>query len=193
MLALGYPLPLRARVSKSAFVITLFDCHNSEARGARLAVATSYKISAHDRAPLALTVLETGLAALRERSAADPFSNPIVLFAIDLSRRIDRGEITLDDLDVLVRDLTADAFAGRARMLRAYLGETNGAANRTVLSGYIEKLAAANDFDSFRAIVERPVFGVVLTAHPTFAIALETARMLSVNACDIDVAVLPSP
>ncbi|HUA33646.1 MAG TPA: phosphoenolpyruvate carboxylase [Candidatus Binataceae bacterium] len=146
-------------------------------------MASSYKISAHDEARIAPAALEAGLASLRERSAADPFSNPIVLFAIDLSRRIDRGEISLHDLDALVRDLTVDAFAGRARRLHTYLGETDADANRAAITTHIEELAKSNDFDRFRTTVERPVFGVVLTAHPTFAISLATARALSELGC----------
>ena len=146
-------------------------------------MATSYKTGSHEKAPASLAALDAELATLRERSAADPFSNSIVLFAIDLSRRIDRGEISLDDLDTLVRDLTVDAYAGRARRLRAHLGETETHANRATIAAHIERLADTCDFDRFRTIVERPIFGIVLTAHPTFAITLELARGLSELAC----------
>ena len=43
---------------------------------------------------------------VRAQAMADPFSNPILLFALDLTLRIDRGEITLQRLEELVQALT---------------------------------------------------------------------------------------
>ena len=54
------------------------------------------------------------LNRVRAQAAADPFSNPILLFALDLTLRIDRGEINLDELESLVQQLTVEAFADRA-------------------------------------------------------------------------------
>jgi|SRR5579863_1260275 len=36
------------------------------------------------------------LSRVRTQAAADPFSNPMLLFALDLTLRMDRGEIDLD-------------------------------------------------------------------------------------------------
>src|SRR5208283_1919341 len=100
------------------------------------------------------------------------------LFALDLTLRIDRREITLDGLESLVQRLTAEAFANRAERLAHYLGETAGAANEQAINVLIEGKARAGSFEDFRAALARNVFGVVFTAHPTFSIALELARSL---------------
>lgn len=123
--------------------------------------------------------LKAELRALRERAEADPFSNPIVLFAINLSRRLDHGEVAIQDLDRITRKLTVEAFGDRASRLGAYLGETNLAANQASISAALRQLADRLDFKQFRAIIERPAFGIVLTAHPTFSMPLSIARSLA--------------
>ncbi len=118
------------------------------------------------------------LNRVQAQAAADPFSNPILLFALDLTLRIDRREITLAGLESLVQRLTVEAFADRAERLAHYLGETAGAANEQAINALIERKARAGSFEDFRAALARNVFGVVFTAHPTFSIALELARSL---------------
>src|SRR6202167_4244903 len=119
------------------------------------------------------------LSRARAQAAADPLSNPILLFALDLTLRMDRGEIDLDGLENIVRHLTAEAFADRADRLRNYLGETAVAANERALEDLIEHKARTGSFEDFRAALARIVFGVVFTAHPTFSISLELARSLA--------------
>lgn len=131
-------------------------------------------VSAIDSATLA-----AALARIRAQTAGDPFSNPILLFALDLTLRIDRGEIDLDGLDRVVRQLTAEAFADRAVRLASYLGETAPAANEGSIKALIEQKARANDFGQFSAALGRAAFGIVFTAHPTFSISLELARSLA--------------
>ena len=146
-------------------------------------MASTFKAGADDNPPVTPAALGAALAVMRERATADPFSNPIVLFALDLTRKIDRGELNEEDLDRLVRDLTVQAFAGRASRLGTYLGETDPVANRAAIAACVTRLAADGDFDRFRGAVERPVFGIVLTAHPTFAMPLTIARSLAELAC----------
>ena len=99
-----------------------------------------------------------------------------------LIRRIDR-EIDIDALDRLVRELTVQAFANRASRLGAYLGQTDPTINRTAIIAVIERIADGASFADFRGVVERPVFGIVLTAHPTFSMPLLIARALTELAC----------
>jgi hypothetical protein len=77
-------------------------------------------------APAAVDAAMLGsiLTRVQAQAAADPFSNPILLFALDLTLRIDRREITLDGLESLIQQLTSEAFADRAERLATYLGET---------------------------------------------------------------------
>src|SRR5271156_3452654 len=119
------------------------------------------------------------LNRVRAQAAADPLSNPILLFALDLTLRMDRGEIDIDGLERVVQQLTAEAFADRADRLKNYLGETAIAANDRALRDLIEKKARDGGFEEFRTAVARSVFGVVFTAHPTFSISLELARILA--------------
>ncbi|HTT74620.1 MAG TPA: phosphoenolpyruvate carboxylase [Candidatus Binataceae bacterium] len=115
---------------------------------------------------------------VRAQAAADPFSNPILLFALELTLRIDRGDVTLDALDNLVQRLTVEAFADRAERLGSYLGETHIAANEQAIAALIEQKAQAATFGEFRALLGRNLFGVVFTAHPTFSIVQELAHSL---------------
>src|SRR5580700_9088392 len=119
------------------------------------------------------------LNRVRAQAAADPLSNPILLFALDLTLRMDRGEIDLEGLENIVQQLTAEAFADRADRLKNYLGETAVAANERALEDLIEQKARAGGFEEFRTSLARIVFGVVFTAHPTFSISLELARSLA--------------
>ena len=119
------------------------------------------------------------LNRVRAQAAADPLSNPILLFALDLTLRMDRGEIDIDGLERIVQQLTAEAFADRADRLKNYLGETAVAANDRALRDLIEKKAREGGFEEFRTALARSVFGVVFTAHPTFSISLDLARILA--------------
>jgi phosphoenolpyruvate carboxylase len=131
------------------------------------------------------------LSRVRTQAAADPFSNPILLFALELTLRMDRGEIDLDGLEQVVQRLTAETFADRAERLRNYLGETALAPNERALEDLLERQARAGGFEDFRAALARTVFGVVFTAHPTFSITLELARSLAELATGQTVAGVP--
>ena len=116
---------------------------------------------------------------VRAQAAADPFSNPILLFALDLTLRIDRGEIDLGGLETLVQQLTAEAFKDRAGRLANYLGESTREVNEQAIAALIEQKAREGTFEEFRAAMVRCMFGVVFTAHPTFSITLELAHSLA--------------
>ena len=89
------------------------------------------------------------MSRVRTQASANPFSNPILLFALDLMLRMDRGEIDLDGLERVVRQLTAETFADRAERLRNYLGETAIAANERALADLLEKQGARGRFRGF--------------------------------------------
>ncbi len=114
--------------------------------------------------------LAARLAEASARAAGDPFTSAPLLFALDLSRRIGRGEITLDSLDTVIGQLTAEAFAARSERLAAYLGDCAIERQRARLQALFETIAGHGDFDAYAKAVEAAPFGVVLTAHPTFAL-----------------------
>ncbi len=114
--------------------------------------------------------LAARLAEARARAAGDPFTSAPLLFALDLSRRIGRGEVTLDGLEGVIGQLTAEAFVARSQRLAAYLGDCSIARQRVRLHAMFETIADRGDFDAYAKAVGSEPFGVVLTAHPTFAL-----------------------
>lgn len=63
-------------------------------------------------------------ARSRESHDADPFGNPVLSIALAVSRRIDSGVMTPEEIEGLVRHLRDAAFADRAQRLAAYVGGT---------------------------------------------------------------------
>jgi len=126
-----------------------------------------------------IEMLASMLNRVRTQAAADPFSNPILLFALDLTLRIDRGEIDLKELESLVQQLTVGAFTHRAERLMNYLGEKSIAANQLAITALIEQRARTGSFEEFRIAMSRCLFGVVFTAHPAFSVNLELAHKLA--------------
>jgi phosphoenolpyruvate carboxylase len=149
---------------------------------------TSERATSPTRDPAAAhtALLADVMRELRARAEADPFANPVLLFALDLTLRVDRGDLSPDDVEAVVQHLTMQGFADRAARLATYLGETDIQANRRALDALLASIAAAAEsLDRFRAIVERAAFGIVVTAHPTFAMRLSAARALSELASDM--------
>jgi phosphoenolpyruvate carboxylase len=132
-----------------------------------------------------LAELRTQIAARRAETELDPFGNPIQLLALDLGRRLDAGGLSLAAIEQLVQCLTTESFVRRAARLGRYLGESDGAANRATVRRLIEGLAHEPEsrqpvpFETFRTRVESERFGIVITAHPTFALAHELRLLLT--------------
>jgi phosphoenolpyruvate carboxylase len=124
-----------------------------------------------------LAELKTALAGLRRRTDADPSSNPIQLLALAIREKMDCGALCVAMIEQLIQRLSVEAFVSRADRLRHYLGETERDANVQRLRILLHDLtrdgerAQTVSFEEFRQRVERPRFGVVFTAHPTFALA----------------------
>jgi len=127
------------------------------------------------------------LGTLRQIASDDPLVNPIRRLALDLSRRIEAGDLPLAVIEGLIQELTRDAFLARAKRLKAYLGETDPAANDARLTALFERLAGPEDdpvpFERYRAAVERVGFGIVFTAHPTFGLKADLRAILAQLAC----------
>ena len=122
--------------------------------------------------------LSAQLAALRRQAEQDPLTNAPLLFAVQLSRALEEGEVRLGDVAALVRELTAEAFEARASRLSGYLGDGSPEHLTARLDEMLEALARNGDFDAYARAVEAAPFGVVLTAHPTFALDHELSHML---------------
>lgn len=113
--------------------------------------------------------LEGLLAQADGLVAHDPFANPFLLFALQMTERLEAGGRALDEVEAAVGDLGVEAFAARAGRLGAYLAvEAPDRADRR-LRRVFETLADGG-FDAYADALERPAVGLVLTGHPTFAL-----------------------
>src|SRR6516164_4180408 len=123
--------------------------------------------------------LAARLGELTRQAADDPYANPIQLLALDIGRRLDKGELSLGVLEQLIQRLVLAAFIDRAERLGGRLGECDPGTNGERLSALIAGLAEGRSFEAFQAILEREHFGIVMTAHPTFALTPELLRIVA--------------
>lgn len=117
-----------------------------------------------------LAALETRLRELHQRTRETPLFNPVFQLSLDLSRALEGGEVSLDDLAALVAELEADGLKARAGKLRDLLAPL---AQATPLAG------PDDDFETFAARWQRPQLHAVFTAHPTFLLAPAQAQAVA--------------
>ena len=111
-----------------------------------------------------LAELDARLQALHSRTAETPLFNPVFQVGLELSRRIESGELPLSEVGALVAELECEGLLARATRLERLVAPLAPASNHA----RIALLADAPDFASFAAKVRRPLLHVVFTAHPTF-------------------------
>lgn len=122
----------------------------------------------------------------------DPFTNPILHLSLEINRRLAAGALDLGTVEQLLQYLSADGFLGRTRRFAAKLGETDPAANDAVIRRLVRSIAqpdgeaAPIPFDDFRRRMEAEVFGIVITAHPTFNLSGPLMTALACLALDRD-------
>jgi phosphoenolpyruvate carboxylase len=109
-----------------------------------------------------VAALEARLGELHERTRETPLFNPVFQLSLDLSRAIESGETSLDDVAALVAELECDGLKARARKLRTLLAVPPSPAPMA---------SAADDFESFAARWQNPQLHAVFTAHPTFLLS----------------------
>jgi phosphoenolpyruvate carboxylase len=123
-------------------------------------------------------------ARLGARADEDPFGNPVLLVSLAITRRLDTGSLTEDDINGLIRYLRDEAFADRAKRVSAYLGGIDITANEAILAGLAQHLLRPDPNDSpvrwaeYQALTERTRFAAVFTAHPTFALPRDVNQIL---------------
>lgn len=117
-----------------------------------------------------VAALEARLGELHQRTHETPLFNPVFQLSLDLSRALEGGEVSLDDLTALVAELECDGLKARARKLRGLLAPP---AATVPVEGTDE------DFASFAARWERPQLHAVFTAHPTFLLAPAQAQAVA--------------
>lgn len=125
------------------------------------------------------------LRAARESAADDPFGNPVLLVALEISRRMDEARLDAEVLAALLRRLTAAAAAERAARLAAYVGAGDADAAMRALAARLVRPDPEDSpipFANYRSLIERPRFAAVFTAHPTFSLPPETAAAVAAAA-----------
>lgn len=132
------------------------------------------------------------LLALTERirghADEDPFGNPVLATALAISRMLEDGELAVDDVAAIIRELRDAAFGDRARRIAAYVGGTDLDAATHAYRTLAQRLVRPDPSDSpvqlaqYRTGVETTRFVAVFTAHPTFAMPAEVFRALAETA-----------
>ena len=135
--------------------------------------------------------LRERLSDLRARVDDDPFVNPVELLALDLLRRLQADELDAALLETVVQRLTVAAFRSRAERVRAYLGPLDRGANTATVAALVRAQATGPGgetlpFAEFAARLHRIVYGLVVTAHPTFGLGVELQEILCALATGVD-------
>jgi len=108
------------------------------------------------------------LEYLHGRTSETPLFNPVFQLSLDLSRRLEAGDLTLDMTESIIAELECDALMSRAGRLRTLVAPVDPATN---IDGFATALDEDSDFAAFRARWERPQLHCVFTAHPTFLLS----------------------
>ncbi len=108
--------------------------------------------------------LEVRLGELHIQTSQTPMFNPVFQLGFELSRDLESGRLTLDDIEGLVAELECEGLRARAARLRRLVGPMPVGENDASL----RELADEQDFASFAARWQRPLAHFVFTAHPTF-------------------------
>ncbi len=123
-------------------------------------------------------ILQKDLDKIRSGAEKDPFSNSITMLALDISRRIEKKKLNYSALEALIQRLAVGSVGLRADRLKTYIGEINREKNYKSIETLIINLSKNKNnkllpFEEFRKIIEKDLFGIVLTAHPTFGMSAE--------------------
>lgn len=113
------------------------------------------------------------LKRLRAQIPDNPSLNPILNVAFDLSRRLEAGDVSFDEMKGLACRLMDRAFVRRARGLREKVGYVDQATTLKDFTAYVEKTVSesGNNLKAFEERWSRARTGIVLTAHPTFGLS----------------------
>ncbi len=112
----------------------------------------------------AVADLEARLQELHKRTAETPLFNPVFQLGLELSRKLESGEMSLDDIERLVAEMECEGLRARAARLDRLVGPIPPEENVTRLQNF----ASEEDFAAFAAHWQRPQAHIVFTAHPTF-------------------------
>ncbi|RIV85035.1 phosphoenolpyruvate carboxylase [Aurantiacibacter zhengii] len=115
------------------------------------------------------------LQDLHQRTVEMPQFNPVFQLAHELSRKLEAGEMSLDDFEALIAELEVASLEERADRLECMVAPIGADANRSELAGTLER----SDFATFREQWERPQLHAVFTAHPTFLLTPQQSEAVA--------------
>ncbi|NMW30651.1 phosphoenolpyruvate carboxylase [Altererythrobacter sp. RZ02] len=121
------------------------------------------------------------LRELHQQTQETPLFNPVFQLSLDLSRQLEAGELSLDDIEGMISELECHSLKTRASRLRSNIAPVSQTANTDILARY----CAADDFAAFRAQWENPSLHAVFTAHPTFLLTPDQSAAVA-NAASSD-------
>lgn len=121
------------------------------------------------------------LRALRGAIVDDPHSNPVGQVAFEISRDIEAGRVSMDELGDLAKHLSDRAFVRRAEAIRRYsesqdMPALRARAHALVCESLMED-GKERSFESFAARWATARTGMVFTAHPTFGLSPELSEV----------------
>ncbi len=130
-------------------------------------------------------ILQKDLDKIRSGAEKDPFSNSITMLALDISRRLEKNKLNYSALEALIQRLAVGSFGLRADRLKSYIGKIDKKQNTEIIRKIITNLAFEKKkkltFKEFNCKISKEIFGIVLTAHPTFGMTynmmLELAKL----------------
>ena len=122
-----------------------------------------------------VAALEARLQELHLRTAETPLFNPVFQLGLELSRKIETGELPLDGVDALVAELECDGLQTRAARLARLISPVDPAQNEARLAGLVD----APDFTAFAGRWQHPLIHVVFTAHPTFLLTRTQSKAVA--------------
>ncbi|MDF1833305.1 MAG: phosphoenolpyruvate carboxylase [Alteraurantiacibacter sp. bin_em_oilr2.035] len=126
-----------------------------------------------------IAYLDERLRELHGRTTETPLFNPVFQLAHDLSRQLEAGELSLNDIENVIADLEVAALGERASRLSRMVQPLDDSSNEAALA---ESLGAG-DFTAFRNRWERPCLHAVFTAHPTFLLTPDQSEAVATAAC----------
>ncbi|MFZ4382536.1 MAG: phosphoenolpyruvate carboxylase, partial [Sandarakinorhabdus sp.] len=134
------------------------------------------------------------LGELHVRTAETPLFNPVFQLGLEISRQLEKGEITLAALSDAIAELGRDGLAARADRLARLIGPLEEAENLEAFRAAVTASAQVSDFAAFAARWSQPLLHVVFTAHPTFLLTrAEYAAVAAAAVSGTPVAIAPQP